>query len=547
MAEMAGLALGVVSLLAGFKGAVDGYLLLSDIVNAFDDSSFLIVKLKIEQRRLEIWGDYYGFSDQDQCARLKTEPMHAQKLILWILMEVESASTDIEKLVQRYGLHPVELDTTVANDGYKQSYRSSPLITNLIRLRDEINEKRKKRKNVTWAIRDNAKFEKLLDRLEYLNDSLGTVLPRSDASVLALGLSSYILPGENDRNSLAVIGSSTQQLLASCASLREVQLSRVKPTDIPFGELSVLGSKPDPTSQRSSAQYSPKDKPEVNVFIEWKEVDSDLQDDQRQQVISRIESLCVLLISPKPSKFCLLPCLGLVEGKIDQQRFPGKKRFGLVFELDAEHEDLPTTLTDLFLAVNPTTKKVKMPPLGDRFRLAQALASALLLLHSSKWLHKSFRSENILFFRPKRQLDGETSILKPYISGFEYFRPDREGVPSLESPHDKAGATVDPYLHPEYSTKFTRLHDIYSLGIVLIEIAMWRPIQRYYDPGTTAEAFRKQLVDGTPSLLGGMMGEVYQTVVVRCLKGEFGVDGMGLELEKAFWSKAVRELEFCRA
>jgi small-conductance mechanosensitive channel len=45
------------------------------------------------------------------------------------------------------------------------------------------------RKSIRWTITDGTKFEKLVDRLEYLNDSLERVVPRSDIEMLALGLS----------------------------------------------------------------------------------------------------------------------------------------------------------------------------------------------------------------------------------------------------------------------------------------------------------------------------------------------------------------------
>jgi serine/threonine protein kinase len=110
-----------------------------------------------------------------------------------------------------------------------------------------------------------------------------------------------------------------------------------------------------------------------------------------------------------------------------------------------------------------------VPSLTKRINLAHAIAQGLMYLHSVNWLHKSLRSNSILFF-PTTGAD--LGYASPIISGFDYARPD---FPGEVTERPKAHSKHDIYRHPSTLTgarqRSTKSHDIYSLGIVLIEIA----------------------------------------------------------------------------
>lgn len=93
-------------------------------------------------------------------------------------------------------------------------------------------------------------------------------------------------------------------------------------------------------------------------------------------------------------------------------------------------------------------------------------------------VHKSFRSENILFF-PRKETQGYSECLvpgtkldlsEPWILGFEFSRPETY----FSSGHSDLCLSRDVYRHPDrqkHPTKvFTKIHDIYALGVVLLEI-----------------------------------------------------------------------------
>jgi hypothetical protein len=85
-------------------------------------------------------------------------------------------------------------------------------------------------------------------------------------------------------------------------------------------------------------------------------------------------------------------------------------------------------------------------------------------------LHKGLGDESILV--PTR--DGTPDYSQPYISGFEYSRPDEEDLTSTAT--DNAWPV---YTHPDYMgvdrERYRKTFDMYSMGIILLEIAWWKP------------------------------------------------------------------------
>lgn len=109
--------------------------------------------------------------------------------------------------------------------------------------------------------------------------------------------------------------------------------------------------------------------------------------------------------------------------------------------------------------------------LGERFKLAVHLAQTCLHLHTSQWLYKGVRPQNILFL-PKDGMQG--SLRNPYLAGFELMRI--QGTEHATEQLLSADVDVFLYCHPaklqgaRYEVKF----DHYALGCVLLEIGLWR-------------------------------------------------------------------------
>ena len=163
--EVAGLVLSTVGLLAGFKGAVDGLQLLTDIYHSFEDASFYGVKFEVEKQRLHIWGEFFGFNDHANCEKLRAQPEVAQSLVLYILMEFQDATTNLDKLNAKYGLRLVDTNVKTTANAHTELKPKSDLLDRLAEAQKKSDSKLKWwKKGLPWTL-DLAKFEKLLDRL----------------------------------------------------------------------------------------------------------------------------------------------------------------------------------------------------------------------------------------------------------------------------------------------------------------------------------------------------------------------------------------------
>lgn len=183
----------------------------------------------------------------------------------------------------------------------------------------------------------------------------------------------------------------------------------------------------------------------------------------------------------------------------------------------------PCTLNDLLESSGPNKAKLH---LTARFKIAMILSQAIGTFHAYGWVHKSLRSHTVRFFFDRM----DACIFdQPFITDFALSRP--------ESSETRLTYDLDPeknlYRHPERqnspTNKFTKVHDIYALGIVLLEIGVWESAKKMYrdacsvqkvdqlSPETTKRVFLKNV----RRRLDHHMGSAYRSAVEACLSGEF--------------------------
>lgn len=213
-----------------------------------------------------------------------------------------------------------------------------------------------------------------------------------------------------------------------------------------------------------------------------------------------------------------------------------------------------------------------MTSLTARIKLATAIVECVERLHAVNWLHKGIRSQNILFFRNENENeDGNVDIMKPYLSGFDYSRPAQNTEMTEKPPENPAH---DLYRHPlahgnardssSSSPGYRKHYDIYSLGIVLLEIFFWKPIHEIVgiqaiDRVRASETVRirgRLLNEGFLGVLRGALGDSVEEVVMCCLMGleSFGLgeedDERGglvaARLQRGFYENVVRKLQHVR-
>ncbi|KAF2263897.1 hypothetical protein CC78DRAFT_496085 [Lojkania enalia] len=155
-------------------------------------------------------------------------------------------------------------------------------------------------------------------------------------------------------------------------------------------------------------------------------------------------------------------------------------RFLLVFSIPDKLVN-PRSLREVLL--DKDFKGQIKHPLNERVNLAKQLARAVLHVHSKNHVHKNIRPETILLFDDAPQYQGECTKAFPvslgtaFLTGFERVRKDEADTVPIDGPMTWA---ENIYRHPSRQgashsdDKFTMLHDVYSLGVCLLEIAMWR-------------------------------------------------------------------------
>lgn len=218
---------------------------------------------------------------------------------------------------------------------------------------------------------------------------------------------------------------------------------------------------------------------------------------------------------------------------------PMKNAFGFLYPFPT-NTDVPTTLLSLLDA-----KSASIPALEARIRLANTLVLCLAELHTVGWLHRNLNSDNIIFFSTP-DCSIEKAIEDPYVIGLSTARPDSD-LWSSWGPDDSR--LVD-YCHPEYGKKrrFQAIYDYYSLGIILLEIGLWRPVHSITSKWPTAspEAIQTTLIEKYVKQLRSQMGSAYYGAVLACMNGCSTSDGEREDLATShmnFYDKVVDVLD----
>ena len=235
--------------------------------------------------------------------------------------------------------------------------------------------------------------------------------------------------------------------------------------------------------------------------------------------IGPCKELTILLMAPKPDEFCIPTCVGYGILQYGEKN----PHPALIFENPAGI-DPHLQPVSLLTALGNCTK----PTLTHRIALAHRVAQCLLYLHAVKRLHKAVRSSNILFFPAP---DAEIDVRSPYVTGFDNSRRSR---------FDEATTQVlrigrlEVYCHPDTQLdglmlSYRKTFDIYSLGLVLVEIALWEPIVSIMEIQNTVDQSRKatssiqeRWLAAEPRLLYSLraeVGEKYAGAVETCVKG----------------------------
>ncbi|KAI4146904.1 MAG: hypothetical protein L6R39_003297 [Caloplaca ligustica] len=555
----------------------------------------------MEYLRLTNWSEVAGLVEYQEGQDLP-DSLKADRLVLVaILTEIRALMDDFANLNGKYVQHlrpdesvtakknAEELDLVEEFSSISLEYekkaverkyiRGTNHIVNHMRMAKDI---AKNPKRLVWVAFDEQVFLKLLGRLTELNDYLQELLQGHQARKLEQVTERTYMEMVQVRSSVEELkhlvtaamllehrGHSTSsetrrrndQVLARLADFKCLNAANDDPSgQKPPDYDSVIASthlnysqvyyEEDATSSSSSlrsraeGKFFPGDGTFTQVWIEWKTYKEHWDSKKDKYVpqgdnLRRVQELAALLRSAKPQEFRAPRCLGYFDDRDDAEHSEHEYRFGLVFEKPVDIS--PVSLHHVL--------KAPEPPWADRIALAHKVSICVLYLHAVNWLHKSLRSDSIVFFPLSISTTG------PYLTGYEYARADRPGETTTGGDIDE---WTELYVHPNYQgpgTKgqYRKTFDIYSLGIILLEIAYWQPIEKVMKLDMESQTIfeditkiRERLLQPDSKVMDSLKSKVgnrYFTAVKSCIEGReaFGIGPNENEVDVATGAKLQQE------
>jgi hypothetical protein len=558
-----------------------------------EEYQYLRTRLQYEQLRFGDWCEAAGFEDtEDEKQKDLPESVKAARLVLIaILTELQLVMDELSQMAEKYelssktdseGVNAETSDSHVlsafkqlrARGGTRSSSESAhvaaprskgrwlSMVTNLKTIA-------KNPRRFVWAAFSREDFEKSLGRFKGLNENLYQLLHGEQSRLLMdltrktqldmvlvlksveelkhLQLAAILCP---DQASDASLYSKSDNVLASLANFKQLNTTSklsAEPQQENFDDVrkaTLLDHSrvtfPDDddddyddliSSNGRIAGVLDRNKPGQRfIWLEWREYTPERSDEGDDLVASeasvrRVQDLVVLLKLNKLAEFCAPTCHGYFDDNdraaLDDPSF----RFGLVFESPEALQSATVPETLRTMLSQPT------PSLSARVQLAQRLCTCVLYLHAVNWLHKGINSRNIIFADPQ-------NLAEPCVSGFELARPDTDQDKTQPGRYQVVDQRDTVYCHPSYQGAglkgaYRKTFDIYSLGLVLLEIALWKPIESMMglqgQPSNrrSAESIRNRLIQADSEHmeeLKARMGDEYQRAVSVCIVGRVSLD-----------------------
>ncbi|KAJ6142583.1 hypothetical protein N7471_002036 [Penicillium samsonianum] len=511
-------------------------------VRAFDDGRAEIrLKLNLQLSTLLFFKRTFFHPEHGLMVPGKVEPFIADT-VEGLLVQMRKTLAEYEIVAAKYGLvdeeYTIEFEKPKAQESLVERAKSKAKMLKL--------------KGYDWSLFDKKKLNQILEAYTKWSEDLRNLMQHMSQDMLA-----KLVEG----NHQGLKSSGLEPVMN-----RRILAEAMAPADYP--RKANGGFQLGKWSSGAEA---------TRVIVEYHEYESelkrdDLEPDEVQKLKEPIRNLAWLLqsttfISKSPDsldqpRIYALECLGF----IDQ---PIQERSVFLYKLPASDTVTGPSLTTLHAFINAVDssnkRPLKRPTLNDRFSMAHSLALTLCNVHASSWVHKNIWSRGILLFVETSEdvsssglYELRLSIPSPgnrivsYLGDWGYARSVQQGTDM------RSDFEVEPnlYRHPSRQGRpthqFSRLHDIYALGVVLLEIGLWVTLSRLMEV-KIREAENsgrlprpKKVVDGLMGLavqgLPKEMGAGYMRAVLSCLKGDFRkTEGLALAVD--FQEKVVDVLK----
>ncbi|KAF1977220.1 hypothetical protein BU23DRAFT_527657 [Bimuria novae-zelandiae CBS 107.79] len=494
--ELPGFVVGVVPLV--LKSAIEAWKVLDDTISFSEDSEDLIIRLETVKAHLGIWATKAGLTDGELLDSL----VPLEELIARTLRRIRDLVTELERQGAKYGLVVFEAQgndtrsTTATIVQMRRSLRSiirASRKTNIAaRLEAEAASPQHSAnpgipRRVCWAVRDRRMFESFVSMLERHVSGLQNFVIEQDrkrAQQEGTRLALEIIRGLSEQNALSQLTDVSgwdedfsQMNVGTLAKWKAITVtstpSPVKSTgDVKDWSLSSISAE-----DRARSRFIKRGRinPEAAYLFEKKEYDPNIDDISKDQLKDRIQQLWALLSDSKSQRHLhTLQALGYLDD-VDHHcwwiifHFP----LGPIDALD-DKANQPISLRSLYAAPYK-------PPLEARYKLAKRLVDTFARLYGSDWMHKGINSRNIIFphINTPSILGSIRSISAALVQGFNYSRQLTQAQ-TIDRGKVLNDLEASIYRHPLYqgdaASGYQIHYDIYSLGLVLFEIALWGPL-----------------------------------------------------------------------
>ncbi|KAM5354994.1 hypothetical protein ACJ41O_001640 [Fusarium nematophilum] len=506
--EETGLALALVSLLTVFQSCLELYGSIKTVQSKDADLLYVSAKLDFEQKRSAVLEREVGRVAASM--NHQTAPRSSSyRLIDNLLKSKENTLRELTSLTARH------CETGAGRD-------------------------------LVWPVHDKARLRELIERLKELNDDLTTLLSQPAQVGMDFHLMAEAL-APSDPETLRRVHEkmgSQHQAIATAARVKALRMEMLRGSveERAFGILPAASG--DAVMGGAGLPSTP-----TPVLVEWRStfrsqtavtafahrldtlVYTLRQMDEAGRTTSAISD------SPPPGghvSFGILRCMGWLASDSEFTKI------GLVYELPRSVEEAPVSLYDMIRNTRREKSDI-VPSLGDRFSMARSIARSLANFMMVKWMHKGFRSNNVILLNEARP----TEVL---LVGFSYARPgdavrrdlttplssdptyDLYRPPADTLPPDRLREAIDaseeilsssndgerPVLSPAY--------DVFGLGIVLLEIGLWRTIDSIRGNTRRDPAKGRKNLDSAVDSLRYRCGTIYRDVVRACLNLPQGPD-----------------------
>jgi serine/threonine protein kinase len=178
-------------------------------------------------------------------------------------------------------------------------------------------------------------------------------------------------------------------------------------------------------------------------------------------------------------------------------------------------------------------------PLENRIQIAKDIVTALLYIHSVEWVRKSVRSENILIARSTKEeaaSNPSSNLGVAYLKGFDYWRRDAGQSTGFDQVRDWRR---EIYQHPhrqepsepdgkgDQANPYIQAYDVYSLGVVLLELVIWKSLARQASIFEKVSPMdrKKRMIEIAKAKAPPVVGIRFTKIVLPCLDIDEQLDG----------------------